>query len=417
MLKNKDLKTILVEMSKQNGKSVSILNHALVRDGYLNMSAISNSYLTADIENVTDGFLDIDKFKKTGNLQASTLSFEESGFNPEEYPTDFVIENPKTETETEKLPPDIFSVNFQQLGNYVSTDRSRKVLNGVYFNPVRNEICAASGHVLITKKLETEFSTQFIIAPHSFKILDILASYAEGAKIIIEEKKDKKYIQIYGDGFTFTSQCLDEPYPDYNKVIPEPDSELSVTLSSDNVKQLIDGLNTLLPYTSGKTHMCVLQHNTIFCHYNNARIGVRLDQNIALNKYKDISLHIDVDVISFNTKLFLQFLQDAFTGESITLNYGPTNVYATTIQNKKQRVLIMPLRIKNKDNEYPDWLSKPIEYLDIKPIKASKKKTVKVDKVTEKLILSLQEKLGKKALIEKLKSWDEITMNYTYTVS
>lgn len=404
MLEIKDLKTILVEMSKQNGKSVSILNHAFVKNGRINMTGINSSYLTVNVGNIPDGFVNIDNFKKIGNLQTSTLSFEESGFNPEEYPTDFDIENPKTED----LPPDIFAVGFQQLGKYASTDQLRKCLNGVYFNPDRNELCATSGHVLITKKLETGFSTPFIIAPHSFKILDILIAYAEGAKIIIEEKKDKKYIQIYGEGFTFTSQCLDEPYPDYNKVIPEPDFDLSVILSPDNVKQLIAGLNTLLPYTSGKTHMCVLQHNTIFCHYNNARIGVRLDQNIALNKYKDISLHIYVDVISFNTKLFLQFLQDAFTGKSITLNYGPTNVYATTIQNKKQRVLIMPLRIKNEADEYPEWLSKPIEYLEIKPVKAVKKKAVKVDKVTEKLILSLQEKLGKKALIEKLKSWDEL---------
>lgn len=404
MLEIKDLKTILVEMSKQNGTSSYILNHALVKYGCVSMIAVNNSYLTVNLGNIPGGFLNIDNFKKTGNLQTSTLSFVESGVNPDDYPTGFDIENPKTET----LPPDIFAVGFQQLNKYVSTDRLRKTLNGIYFNPDRNELCATNGHVLITKKVETEFSTSFLIAPHSFKILDILIAYAEGAKIIIEEKKDKKYIQIYGDGFTFTSQCLDEPYPDYSKVIPEPDPELSISLTPETVKQVIAGLNTLLPYTSGKTHMCVLQHNTIFCHYNNARIGVSLDQNIALNKYKDISLHIDVDVIAFNTKLFLQFLQDAFTGESITLSYGPTNVYATTIQNKKQRVLIMPLRIKNKDDEYPDWLSKPIEYLDIKLIKASKKKVVKIDKVTEKLILSLQEKLGKKVLIEKLKSWDEL---------
>ena len=402
MLEIKELQMILVEMSKQNGRSVSSLNHALVKNECVSMIAVNNSYLTVDIDNVSEGFLDIDNFKKTGNLQTSTLSFVDSGFNPDDCFTDFVIENPKTET----LPPDIFAVNFQQLGKYASTDQMRKTLTGVYFNPIRNELCATNGHVLINRKLETEFSTQFIIAPHSFKILDILAPYVEGANIIIEEKKDKKYVRVWGQGFTFLTQCLEEPYPDYNKVIPEPDPELSIPLTPETVKQLIAGLNTLLPYTSGKTHMCVLQHNTIFCHYNNARIGVRLDQNIALNKYKDISLHIDVDVIAFNAKLFLQLLQDAFTGKSITLNYGPTNVYATTIQNGKQRLLIMPLRIKNKDDEYPVWLSKPIEYLEVKPMKVVKKKVVKIDKVLEKLVLSLQEKLGKKALINKLKDWD-----------
>lgn len=398
----KDLKTVLVEMSKQNGKSVSILNHALVKYGCINMTAISNSYLTVDVGNIPGGFLNIDNFKKTGNLQTSTLSFVESGVNPDDYPTDFVIKNPKTE----ELPPDIFAVGFQQLGKYVSTDRLRKTLNGIYFNPDRNELCATNGHVMITKKLETEFSTPFIIAPHSFKILDILAPYIEGANIIIEKSKDKKYIRVYGDGFTFTSQCLDEPYPDYNKAIPEPDPELSISLTPETVKQVIAGLNTLLPYSDKEVHKCVFQGDTISTDFNNSRVGVKVYQKIALDNYRDQATDAGEhhDIICFNAKLFLQLLQDIPQDDIITISYGFTNLYATTIQNGKQRLLIMPIRFIAD----PDWLSKPIEYLEIKPVKAVKKKVVKIDKVTEKLILSLQEKLGKKVLIEKLKSWDEL---------
>ena len=402
MLEIEELKTVLTEMSKQNGKSLSILNHALVKNECVSMIAVNNSFLTVNIDNVSDGFLNIDNFKKTGNLQTSTLSFEEPGFNPDDYPTDFDIENPKTE----ELPLDIFAVGFQQLSKYASTDRLRKTLNGIYFNPVRNEICATNGHVLITKKMLSEFSTQFIIAPHSFKILDILAPYIEGAKIIIEEKKDKKYIQIYGEGFTFTSQCLDEPYPDYNKVIPEPDPELSISLTPETVKQVIAGLNTLLPYTDKEVHKCVFQGDTLSTDFNNSRVGVKVYQKVALDNYRDQATDAGDhhDIICFNAKLFLQLLQDIPQDDIITLNYGPTNLYATTIQNEKQRLLIMPLRF----DADPDWLSKPIEYLEVKPMKVVKKKTVKVDKVTEKLVLSLQEKLGKKALIEKLKSWDEL---------
>lgn len=402
MLEIKELKTILVEMSKQNGKSTYILNHALVKNGCVSMLAVNNSFLTVDIDNVSEGFLNIDSFKKTGNLQASTLNFEESGFDPEDYPTDFDIENPKTET----LPPDIFSVNFQQLGKYVSTDSLRGCLKGVYFNPDRNELCATDGHVLITKKLETEFSTQFIIAPHSFKILDILAPYIEAANIIIEEKKDKKYVRVWGQGFTFLTQCLEEPYPDYNKVIPEPDPELSISLTPETVKQVIAGLNSLLPYTDKEVHKCVFQGDTLSTDFNNSRVGVKVYQKIALDNYRDKATNAGNhhDIICFNAKLFLQLLQDIPQDDIITISYGFTNLYATTIQNGKQRLLIMPLRFSAD----PDWLSKPIEYLEVKPIKASKKKTVKVDKVTEKLVLSLQEKLGKKALIEKLKDLDDL---------
>jgi len=403
MLEIKELKTVLIEMSKQNGKSVSSLNHALVKNECINMTAINNSYLTVDVGNIPDGFLNIDYFKKTGSIQTSISSFNEEGFNPEDYPTDFDIENPKTEG----LPPDIFAVGFQQLGKYASTDQLRKCLTGVYFNPIRNELCATNGHVLITKKLETEFSTQFIIAPHSFKILDILAPYIEDAKIIIEEKKDKKYIQIYGDGFTFTSRCLEEPYPDYNKVIPESDPDLSVTLSPETVKHVIAGLNTLLPYTADKGfHKCVFQGDTISTDFNNSRVGVKVYQKIALDNYRDQATYTGNrhDIICFNAKLFIQLLQDIPQDDIITISYGFTNLYATTIQNGKQRLLIMPI---NFDAD-PDWLSKPIEYLEVKPMKVVKKKTVKIDKVTEKLVLSLQEKLGKKTLIEKLKSWDEL---------
>lgn len=402
MIEIKDLKTVLVEMSKQNGKSVSILNHALVKNGCVSMIAVNNSYLTVNVGNIPDGFLNIDNFKKTGSIQTSISSFTEEGFNPDDYPTDFDIGNLKT-----NLPINCFSVNFQRLSKYVSIGETcNPMLKGVYFNPFRNEICATNGHVLITKKVETEFSTSFLIAPHSFKILDILIAYAEGVKIIIEEKKDKKYIQIYGDGFTFTSQCLDEPYPDYNKVIPEPDPELSISLTPETVKQVIAGLNTLLPYTDKELHKCVFQGDTISTDFNNSRVGVKVYQKIALDNYRDQATDAGDhhDIICFNAKLFLQLLQDIPQDDIITISYGFTNLYATTIQNEKQRLLIMPIRF----NADPDWLSKPIEYLDIKPIKASKKKTVKVDKVTEKLILSLQEKLGKKVLIEKLKSWDEL---------
>src|SRR5690554_1865877 len=309
MLEINELKTVLAEMSKQNGKqSVSILNHALVKNECVSMIAVNNSYLTVNIDNVSDGFLNIDYFKKTGSIQTSISSFTEEGFNPEDYPTDLDIENPKTEA----LPPDIFAVGFQQLGKYASTDQLRKVLNGVYFNPVRNEICATSGHVLITKKLLSEFSTQFIIAPHSFKILDILAPYIEEANIIIEEKIDKKYIHIYGDGFTFTSQCLEEPYPDYNKAIPEPDPELSISLTAETVKQVLAGLNTLLPYTDKEVHKCVFQGDTLSTDFNNSRVGVKVYQKIALDSYRDQATDAGDhhDIICFNAKLFLQLLQD-----------------------------------------------------------------------------------------------------------
>jgi hypothetical protein len=248
----------------------------------------------------------------------------------------------------------------------------------------------------LAKKLDTEIPIPFLVAPHSFKILDVLSPFIEVAEVV---KGDRDFLRVSGDGFSFVSKCMEElPYPDYNKAIPKPLADLSVTLSPEAVGKLIAALNALLPFANCETHLCIFENDEVFVHNRDTgkHIRVKIGERILAEKYV---------CIAFNIHYLLQVLKDAFTGGSMTINYGATQISAVTVQTEKQRTLIMPIRIV----EEPAF-GIPPEYIDVEPVKASAKKPVaaKLDKAIEKFALLLQERLGKKQLLENLKAMEEL---------
>jgi len=160
---------------------------------------------------------------------------------------------------------------------------------------------------------------------------------------------------------------------------------------------LISALTALLPFANCKTHLCIFENDEVFVHNidTGKHIRVKIGERILAEKYVRMA---------FNIRYLLQVLKDAFTGGSMTINYA-TQISAVTVQTEKQRTLIMPLRIV----EEPAFEILP-EYIDVEPVKASAKKPVaaKLDKAIEKFALLLQERLGKKQLLENLKAMEEL---------
>jgi hypothetical protein len=268
-------------------------------------------------------------------------------------------------------------------------------LQGIYFNPDLNEVAATNGHVLLVKKLEAKIEAPFLVAPHSFKILDALSPFIEVAEVV---KGDCDYLRVSGEGFSFVSKCMEElPYPNYDRCIPKPLADLSVTLSPEAVGKLIAALNALLPFAS-ETYLCIFENDEVFVRNidTGKHIRVKIGERILAEKYVRIA---------FDIRYLLQVLKDASTGGSMTINYGATQISAVTVQTEKQRTLIMPMRIV----EEPAFEIPP-EYIDVEPVKASAKKPVaaKLDKAVEKFALLLQERLGKKQLLENLKAMEEL---------
>lgn len=390
MFETKILKTVLMECLKANPKSNAIMQHAKLTNGTLEMQSLGACYFVAETGTDLTGFLDVRLFSKTGNMVTSTSSgtYSSEAYPSNIYPTD-------TNLARFQLPPELFSVNFQQFAKYTSDDVGRACLQGVYFNPDLNEVAATNGHVLLAKKLEAKIEAPFLVAPHSFKILDVLSPFIEVAEVV---KGDCDYLRVSGEGFSFVSKCMEElPYPNYDRCIPKPLADLSVTLSPEAVGKLIAALNALLPFAS-ETYLCIFENDEVFVRNidTGKHIRVKIGERILAEKYVRIA---------FDIRYLLQVLKDAFTGGSMTINYGATQISAVTVQTEKQRTLIMPLRIV----EEPAFEIPP-EYIDVEPVKASAKKPVaaKLDKAIEKFALLLQERLGKKQLLENLKAMEEL---------
>lgn len=403
MFETKILKTVLMECLKANPKSNAIMQHAKLTNGTLEMQGLGACYFVAETGTDLTGFLDVRLFSKTGNMVTSTSS---GTYSSEDYPSN--IYPTDTNLVRFQLPPELFSVNFQQFAKYTSGDVTRACLQGVYFNPDLNEVAATNGHVLLAKKLEAKIEAPFLVAPHSFKILDVLSPFIEVAefakdvecKVTVDDSEGIRrydFLRVSGDGFSFVSKCMEElPYPNYDRCIPKPLADLSVTLSPEAVGKLIAALNALLPFANCETHLCIFENDEVFVRSidTGKHIRVKIGERILAEKYVRIA---------FNIRYLLQVLKDASTGGSMTINYGATQISAVTVQTEKQRTLIMPLRIV----EEPAFEIPP-EYIDVEPVTVKKQIPAKLDKAIEKFALLLQERLGKKQLLENLKAMEEL---------
>lgn len=408
MFETKTLKTLLKEVLKANPKSIAIMQHANINNGILEMQGLGDCQLTVETGTDLTGFLDVRMYNKTGSLATSMSS---GNYSPEDYPSN--IYPTDTNLARFQLPPELFSINFQQFAKYTSNDVTRTCLQGIYFNPDLNEVTATDSYFLIAKKLEAKIEAPFLVAPHSFKILDILAPHIQAAEIV---KGDRDYLKVSGDGFSFVSKCMELPYPNYNVCIPKPLSDLSVTLSPEAVGKLISALTALLPFANCKTHLCIFENDEVFVHNRDLgkHIRVKIGERIITQNLQHRELYANgktnlfgTDYIGFKAEYLLQFLKDTLTGEPVTINYGPLDLSAVTVQTEKQRTLIMPKCVIGDEMPVFDL---PPEYIDVEHVKVSAKKpvAVKLDKAIEKFALLLQEKLGKKQLLENLKAMREL---------
>jgi len=372
-----------------------ILNLAQMKCGVACMRSPNELSLMVDTGTDLNGFLDVSMYGKTGNINASMASYS---YTTEDYPKSVYPENA---TEKVELEPEIFGCNFQQFAKYAADDPTRACLNGVHFNPALNEVIAIDGHILLAKKLEAEIAVPFIVAPHSFKILDMIAPYIEEAHIA-KVQKEIEVLHVSGEGFSFVSKLLEGPYPEYNKVIPKPDRERSVTLSPDAVNKMISGLTALLPFSNKTTHLVIFENDEMFVYNRDTQKHMRVKIRERIFSEKVLYSGKSARYIGFNIEYLLCVLKDAFTGKPMTIYYSPSVNGAMTIQTEKQRSVIMPLRVMGwEDNDSYSVI--PPEYIEVEPAKAPRKQTAKIDKAVEVEVLRLQANIGKAALLETLR--------------
>ena len=377
----KKIKTLLQAVVNKN--SPKIIRYAQLRNGILRATDL-NKEIIIDTGTTLDGLLDVSLFSKTLSLENSLNS--DSTLSDADFPLPFEV-GYFSECERYELDPELFSQDYSSYIPYCSKDKTHYCLQGINFDP-QTGICATNGYVMKHENPSAEIAVPFIIHNESVKILKHLTDCKTAS---IYSKEDCEYLAVSGEGYAFSTKLLKRPYPDWKACVPSKKACKEIVMSFSVVQELTAAINTLLPFTNPKTHLIKLSGNEVQVFNRDLEKDVRVRCSQDITPFK----------IGFDAQLFLQILSEI--NADVTF-YFLSATGACTIQEQNRTLLIMPLRIIEDAETEPAY--KP-EYLE--PA-VPKKKTVskKLDKVTEKLVLDLQEKYGKKAVTDHLQAMELI---------
>ena len=391
----KKIKTLLQAVVNKN--SPKIIRYAQLRNGILRATDLDKEIII-DTGTTLDGFLDVSLFSKTLSLENSLNS--DSTLSDADFPLPFEV-GYFSECERYELDPELFNQDYSSYIPYCRKDKTHYAqhdrytcLQGINFDP-QTGICATNGHVMKHENPSAEIAVPFIIHNESVKVLMHLTDCKTAS--IYSKEGGCEYLAISGEGYAFSTKLLERPYPDWKACVPSKKACKEIVMSFSVVQELTAAINTLLPFTNPKTHLIKLSGNEVQAFNRDLEKDVRVRCSQDITPFK----------IGFDAQLFLQILSEI--NADVTF-YFLSAAGACTIQEQNRTLLIMPLLIIEDIDAEEGAETEPAykpEYLE--PA-APKKKTVskKLDKVTEKLVLDLQEKYGKKAVTDHLQAMELI---------
>lgn len=117
----------------------------------------------------------------------------------------------------------------------ISTEETRYYLNGVFFEPVDEglRLVATDGHRLSLYEVAgQDWSHPSAIVPA--KVIGWLRRHLKGQdKVRISHGGEYLRLRFATDAWVLDTKLIDGAYPDYRRVIPQPDGRISVALSGD----------------------------------------------------------------------------------------------------------------------------------------------------------------------------------------
>lgn len=159
--------------------------------------------------------------KETVQLKSQTSQTKIKGINAHEYP---VI--PKVEKEnTVKIPTKLLEIAIMQTAFAASTNTSRPVLSGVYFDIAHEvlKIVATDSYRLAEKTIQlkekTNVSVQCIVPARTVMELGKILSKAEEPDVELNVSKNQ-VLFIVGD-VQLMSRLIEGKFPPYEKIIPK----------------------------------------------------------------------------------------------------------------------------------------------------------------------------------------------------
>ncbi|MCX6137639.1 MAG: DNA polymerase III subunit beta [Ignavibacteriales bacterium] len=224
----------------------------------------------------------------------------------------------------------------------VSADELRPAMMGVLFQFKESELCsvATDGHRLvkmITKGIKSPMSAKDIIIPA--KALNILSKLAEDGAAKMEVGAG--HILFQSGLTTLVSRLIEEPYPNYQSVIPS-DNTKELMVSKD---QMLASVRRVALFSSVTTHQIRMSlttseltitaedvdfgseaKETIACEYN----GDEMEMGFNFGYIVDILTHMESDEVIF------KFSSSTRAGVVVP---------RTQRENENVLMLVMPVRL------------------------------------------------------------------------
>jgi len=291
--------------------SLEICNYIMVQYNKAHISNL-NDYIILETD-WKDGFYDKSK------IDRGKLSKVKTRFKPDDFVATPVLKNKSFSCEVEDIEPKII--------NFCSTDEAGRALTGIYLDKKQQSVVATNGHIFHSHNLNIK--KEGIIRKQFFQIAKLL----DCKKIYISDK----YSTAWSTNGVIISRLIDGPYPNYLSVIPKNNKP---TIQISEIKdKLINAINLLKPFVNKPSNMIKWDGNFLkaYDYDSDNKQGAKVD----------IRCDIFPFLMGFNYKYMLYFLEVA-CGRIAILE---RNTCGVVVKCKTTLTLIMPLRIKDDDDD------------------------------------------------------------------
>jgi hypothetical protein len=372
MIEAKHIKKLLSEHPKKS--IINVLMHGLIKGHVLTITDLDYTLILKDAP-IENGFVFLPDYIKTGNLEASLAE----GITEDDFP------RPLHLPEGVKIPVDIFS-DIEKFYHYTNDNYyTRTALTGINYDFSLGKIRATNGHILHYREIAPgNIGCNFLVPSRFAKILLYISDTFTIETIELIET-DAQYLRLVFAGNTIIIKCMEGPYPDYLKKLPEMDKKKIRPMTAAQKSTLLAALDTMIPY-------CKADNDDM--HFFDGNL---ITYNADTEKYfhTKIASPFSINPIDFNGKYLKTVLSDS--GDVDCEIYSHSRLGATLLFFPGNMYAIMPCAIK-EDLDLVDALAKST-FIAIpeKAVKAKKEKRVTVDGLL-KIIERNKEKTGEEIL-------------------
>lgn len=222
------------------------------------------------------------------------------------------------------------ATTLQHLSQFTTKDQMRPAMTGINIGP---ELCASDGHRLI--KAPGIECTPFVLP--CVKILSKLKG-----DIIIQEPQGTSYARIYAERCSFMIRTINQKYPDFNAVIPDPaNAKYFVSMDSETLYNAIVKILPAANKTTSQIFFDILE-NTVKLTAKDVDTGNSAQTEIDRHTNRQYTR------IAFNGKLFVSMLKGQKGNFTLQFN-GETKPFVW--RSGEYLNLIMPVIAYNEEGE------------------------------------------------------------------